>query len=146
MNEEEIQSLIKQLKAAGLGDEEIMETFYETFENGEMDRKDLETLAEAMGYELTDDFKNDAQPDPMAAPADEPEAPAEGGDAGDMSKEQLEDAKEINPGESVDEFKDKLGVEGEEKPEDKPEDKPEESNDEDDDEKGWAEAQKMFKI
>lgn len=113
MNEEEIKSLIEQLKATGLKDEEIMDTFYKSFEKGEMDRDDLETLANAMGYELTDDFKNDAEPDPIA----------NGGDAGEMSKEQLEDAQALKPGESAEEFKDRVDGEsnaegdGEENPE-----------------------------
>lgn len=161
MNSEEIQSLIKQLKATGLSEEEIMDLFYESFTKGEMDRKDLETLSEAMGYELTDDFKNDPTPDPIASEG------AEG-----MSKEELEDAKEIKPGESPEEFKEKL--EGEEVvSEDKPEDsepkeeieekseaeeskeesestadegkekEEEEGSSEDDD---WEKAQQMFKI
>lgn len=138
MNDEEIKSLIDQLKAAGLNEEEIMDVFYQAFTEGEMDREDLETLAEAMGYELTDDFKNDPQPDPIASP-----------EGGDMSKEQLEDAKEIEPGESAEEFKEKIEgtepvePEGEEKSEleDKPEDKSE-----GDDEEDWKKAQEMFKI
>ena len=97
MNNEEIESLIKQLKAQGLDEEEIMGIFYDVFEKGEMDRKDLETLAEAMGYELTDDFKNEPTPDPIAAEG------VEG-----LSEEQLEDAKAIEPGESKEEFKEKI--------------------------------------
>ena len=162
MNNEEIQSLMGQLKASGLTDEEIMATYYEAFEKGEMDRKDLETLAEAMGYELTDDFKNDSQPDPIASKEIE-----------GASKEDLESAKEIAPGETKEEFKDKIDEtakvgpgEGEGKPvegepakdEAKPseeEPKTESEDDkkseekvegEEDDEKGWEEAQKMFKI
>lgn len=81
MNKEEIESLIKQLKAAGLDEEQIMETFFETFQDGKMDRKDLETLANFMGYELTDDFKEDSTPDPIAVQnIDE-----------DMSDEELKD-------------------------------------------------------
>ena len=88
MNYEEIQSLIDQLKASGLKDEEIMDVFWTAFSKGEMDRKDLETLAEAMGYELTDDFKNDEQPDPINSGADE--------NAQGLSEKELEDAKAID--------------------------------------------------
>ena len=165
MNNEEIQALIKQLKAQGLSEEDIMETFYESFKEGKMDRKDLETLANAMGYELTDDFKNEPTPDPIEANG------AEG-----MSKEELEAAKEIAPNESEEEFKEKLeGGEGE--PEAKPEGEPEngevegeaegekeaEPSENEDENKGeeasaeegekepseeeeWEEAQKLFKI
>ena len=97
MNSEEMRSLIEQLKAQGLSEDDIMEVFYETFTKGEMDRKDLETLAEAMGYELTDDFKEDKTPDPIAAEGME-----------GLSEEALEDAKAIEPGESKEEFEEKI--------------------------------------
>lgn len=163
MNEEEIQALIKQLKAQGLSEDEIMATFYETFEKGEMDRKDLETLAEAMGYELTDDFKNEPTPDPIEANG------VEG-----MSKEELEAAKEIAPNETEEEFKEKIeGEEGEpeaeeekseaegEEKEEQPEAEPSEETEDEDkgeeapaeegekepsEEEEWEEAQKLFKI
>ena len=148
MNSEEIQSLIEQLKAQGLSEEEIMDTFYQTFVDGKMDRKDLETLADAMGYELTDEFKNEATPDPIEAGA-----PAEG-----MSEEALEDVKAIEPGESEEEFKEKIedvkeGEEEPEKSEEKPEaeedeeEKPEESEEEEKSEdEEWEEANKYFKL
>ena len=77
MNTKEIYELINNLKIQlsnepslkGKGpdaiDEAILEIFYETFEKGEMSRKDLETLAAAMGYEMDDSFKNDPTPDPI---------------------------------------------------------------------------------
>lgn len=160
MNAEEIKSLIEQLKAQGLDDEEIMTVFYETFTKGDMDRKDLETLAEAMGYELTDDFKNEPTPDPIASEN------AEG-----LSEEKLEDAKAIEPGEFEEEFKENIeeakeGLDGEEKveeeekseseepegeePKDEEEEKPEEGEkpegEEDSESEEWEEAQKLFKI
>lgn len=141
MDSEEIKSLIEQLKAQGLSEEEIMDSFYQTFEQGKMDRKDLETLAEAMGYELTDDFKNDSTPDPI-----------EEKDVGGMSKEELEDARTIEPGESKEEFKEELegaseGLDEEKDVEAEEEEKEKsESEDEKFDDEEWAKAQKMFKI
>ena len=151
MDSEQIKALIEQLKAQGLDEEEIMTVFYETFTKGEMDRKDLETLAEAMGYELTDDFKNEPAADPIASEG------AEG-----LSKEELEDAKEIAPSESEEEFKEdieeaKEGLDEEEKGEEEPkpeveeekeEEKPEAESEEEseDEEKEWEEAQHLFKI
>lgn len=159
MDSEQIKALIEQLKAQGLDEEEIMTVFYETFTKGEMDRKDLETLAEAMGYELTDDFKNEPAADPIASEG------AEG-----LSKEELEDAKEIAPSESEEEFKEdieeaKEGLDEEEKGEEEPkseveEEKEEEEEEEEeeeksepeseeepeDEEKEWEEAQHLFKI
>ena len=154
MNSEEIKSLIEQLKAQGLTEDEIMNVFYETFVKGDMDRKDLETLAEAMGYELTDDFKNEPTPDPIASKG------AEG-----LSEEALEDAKAIEPGESVEEFKEgieeaKEGLDSEEaieseeeaeedseeEPKDEEEEKESEEVEEEDEDAEWEKAQKMFKI
>lgn len=138
MNEEEIKSLIEQLKAIGLDEDKIMDLFYTAFTEGKMDRKDLETLSEAMGYELTDDFKNDPQPDPIDAGASEGEG---------ISEEKAEEAKEIKPGESAEEFKDKLGIDDADNSDnDDTDDSESDNSDDTDDDKEWDEAQKMFKI
>ena len=131
MDRTEMESLVKQLKAAGLTEEQIMETFYETFQDGKMDRKDLEACANFMGYELTDDFKNDATPDPMSSPDL----------GGGVTKEEAENAKEIKPGETAEEFKDSIETESEDS------EKKEDSEDEDstDEDKEWEEVQKKFK-
>lgn len=149
MDNEQIQSLISQLKAVGLEDEQIMDVFYEAFTKGKMDRKDLETLAESLGYELDDDFKNEPTPDPIAAEGESNDEPAAGTDA--------EDLKEIKPGESVEEFKDKIEEakeDGEGEVEEKEEEKEESHDDEEDTDEGekeeedkeWDEANKYFKI
>ena len=168
MEKAEFESLVKQLKAAGLNEEQIMETFFETFQEGKMSREDLESCAEFLGYELTDDFKNDPTPDPIA------NAGGEG-----ITKEEAEAAKEIQPGESKEEFAEyvesleseagkeiyqlsaegdedtvenlvstfmnnlELAYEGEDKPEDKPEDSKDDEKSEED--KEWEEAQAKFK-
>ena len=129
MDKTEMNSLVSQLKATGLTEEEIMDTFYAAFQEGKMDRKDLEACANFMGYELTDDFKNDATPDPMSSP-----------NSGDgITKEEAENAKEIKPGETAEEFKDSIETESEDS---EKEDSEEDSTDED---KEWEEVQKKFK-
>ena len=149
MDRAEMESLVKQLKGAGLTEEQIMETFFETFQEGKMDRKDLEACAEFMGYELTDDFKNDATPDPIAAGGD-------AGAAGGVTEEQAEAAKEIKPGENPEEFKEEIGAEDnktpepeqpapETQPESKPEQPAPEKEEETDEDKEWEEVQKKFK-
>lgn len=130
MDKTEMNSLVSQLKAAGLTEEEIMDTFYAAFQEGKMDRKDLEACANFMGYELTDDFKNDATPDPMSSPAS--------GDG--ITKEEAENAKEIKPGETAEEFKDSIETESNDSEKDDSEE--EDSTDED---KEWEEVQKKFK-
>ena len=136
MDNEEIKSLIEQLKATGLGEEEIMDVFYKTFEKGKMDRKDLETLANEMGYELTDEFKNDEHPDPIENEGEE--------------TTDLDDAKELKPGETKDEFKDRIDdmdtVEGDEVEGDDDSDDVEDKDDDENEEEEWKEAQKLFKI
>ena len=98
MDNEKIQALVAQLKGVGLDDEKILDIFYEAFEEGKMDRKDLETLAESLGYELDDDFKEDKTPDPIENPEN----------GSDISESEAEDLKEIKPGESKEEFKEKI--------------------------------------
>lgn len=128
MNEKEMESLVKQLKAAGLSEDQIMDTFFETFKEGKMDRKDLEACAEFMGYELTDEFKNDPTPDPIDANGGENPVPGAEG----ITKEEAENAKEIKPGESPEEFKENIGAESED-------------NSNSDEDKEWEEVQKKFK-
>lgn len=144
MNNEEIEALVEQLKAQGLSEEQIMDVFYKTFEEGKMDRKDLETLANFMGYELTDEFKNEPTPDPIEANGME-----------GMSTEDLEEAKEIAPGESEEEFKEKLegaeeelGEEEETESEEETEEteEAEEGEEEKSEDEEWEEANKYFKL
>ena len=119
MNKEEIDSLINELKAQGMDEEKILEALFDGFKKGEYDRKDLEALANALGYELSEEFKNDETPDPIT------------------SKDvDIEDLKEFDPEEETEE-------EFEEKVEEAEE---EIDGDDDDEEKEWDEAQKLFKI
>ena len=136
MDNEKIQSLISQLKGVGLGDEEILDVFYAAFQKGKMDRKDLETLADSLGYELDDDFKEDKTPDPIE------------GKKPEVTPEAAEDLKEIKPGESKEEFKEKddeAKGEIEADADDKKEEKEEKAEDHEED-KEWEEANKYFKI
>lgn len=119
MDRTQIDELIKQLKAAGLDEEKIMDVFYSTFQEGKMDRKDLETLANAMGYELTDDFKEDKTPDPIN---DE-----------EVGEKDLEDLKTIDEGETKEEFKEKV-------------EKVDTDSEDEDEEKERDEAFKLFRL
>ena len=141
MDNEQIQALIDQLKGIGLDDEKILDIFYEAFQEGKMDRKDLETLAESMGYELQDDFKEDKTPDPIED--------KEEGKLDDLSKDDIEDLKEIKPGESKEEFEEKVDEVKDDLESDEDDKKEEEEKDEDeeeDEDKGWEEANKYFKL
>lgn len=153
-------SLISQLKAQNVSEDDMMDLFYKGFTEGKIDRGQLESLANELGYELTDEFKNDPTPDPIASPAG-----AEGGEGG-ITEGDAEAAKQLEPGESADDFKDRvLGGEGEEAPDAEGDDETpadegdegDEADDDDseedgddglkdgDDEEEWKEAQKYFK-
>lgn len=124
---DQTENLIGQLKAQGVSDDGMMDLFYKSFTEGKIDRGQLESLANELGYELTDDFKNDPTPDPIAA----------GGEGGEVTEGEAEAAKQLEPGESADDFKDRVLGDGEGDDGDGLKDG--------DDEEEWKEAQKYFK-
>lgn len=147
MNNEEIQSLINQLKATGLSDEQIMDVFYEAFSSGEMDRADLEALAESMGYELTDNFKNEPAQDPINTPTEENKTPENLEEQAQEFKENIDDKGEgekafeelKNPGSTASEEQEGKPEEKNEGEKEKPEDEGKSEEDE------WEEAQRRLK-
>lgn len=117
MNDEEIRSTIEQIKAQVMAkpenkektedeiDEMILDAFYKAYTEGKMTKDDLGGLAQAMGYEFTEDFDQD----PMAAP----EVGAEGGEPGapaapGATEEDLEAVRTMEPGETPEEFQEKV--------------------------------------
>lgn len=151
MNDEEIRSTIEQMKAqlkakpenAEKSEDEIDEImlngFLKAVSEGEMSKEDLITLAEAMGYEPTEEFKNDSE-DPSTFAGEEGGAP---------TKEELEEVREIKPGESKEEFKEKVedvkegkDIEGEEEGEEEEEEKEENLSEEEQRKK----ASELFKM
>ena len=135
MNNEEIQALMSQLKDAGLTEEDIADgILWPLFRDGKMSKEDLTTLCASIGLELDEDFDKDD----TAAPIEE-----NGGDkmvAPNITKEEAEEAKEIKPGESKEEFKDKI-EESKETPV-----APQEDKKEVDEDAEWEEAKKLFKL
>ena len=77
MDKNEIQQLVNQLriqlanepkvkeKGPDAIDEAILDIFFEAFVQGKMDRFDLKTLFDFMGYELPEGFMEDPTPDPI---------------------------------------------------------------------------------
>ena len=150
MNDEEIRSTIEQIKAQVKAkpenkektddeiDEMILESFFQAYTNGEMSKEDLGGLAQAMGYEFTEEFEKDEEAKPELEGGEEATLPTE-----DLSKEDLEEVRTIEPGESKEEFKDKIedvkegkGVEDEEEVEE----------DEDDEEAQRKKASELWKM
>lgn len=162
MNDEEIRSTLEQIKAQVKAkpenqnksddeiDEMILESFYKAYTDGKMTKEDLGGLAQALGYEFTEEFDQDPEAaneiNPEANPA--PEGQPEGQGA---TEEDLEAVRTMEPGESAEEFKDKVEDvkegehinedEGEPAPADEPESNPEDS--EEDERKKASELWKM---
>jgi len=100
MNNEEIQALMAKLQEAGLSPEDIADgILWPLFRDGKMSKEDLGTLCSSIGLELDEEFENDKGPE-----GGEPAPAADG----EISKEEAEDLKEIKPGESKEEFKEKI--------------------------------------
>lgn len=117
MDNEELRSTLEQIKAQVKAKPEnkdktedeidgmILDSFYKAYTQGQMTKEDLGGLAEAMGYEFTEDFEQD----PAAAPEVAPEqnaAPAEGGEG--LSEENLEAVRTMEPGQTAEEFQEKV--------------------------------------
>ena len=58
MTKEEIERAIKELRNQGLDDEELIETFKLMYLDNRIDRRELNSLLDVMGYELSDDYKD----------------------------------------------------------------------------------------
>lgn len=115
MNDEEIRSTLEQIKAQVKAkpenqnksddeiDQMILEAFYKAYTEGQMTKEDLGGLAQAMGYEFTEEFDQD----PEAANEVNPEAnPAPEGQG--TTEEDLEAVRTMEPGESAEEFQEKV--------------------------------------
>lgn len=125
----EMESAIKQLKAEGKSEEEILGGFYKMFQNDELTVDELDGIVNLMGYHLTDEFKAMSPEDQKTKGYEEVDEPAEG-----VDKEEIEDAKETEkPAEE------EKTEEEESEPESKPEEK--EGEDEEDEE---AKAMRLF--
>lgn len=133
MNNEEIQKLMGELQSAGLSPEDIADgILWPLFRDGKMSKEDLSTLCNSIGLELEEDFEED-------------KGPKEGEPAAEVSKEEAEGLKEIEPGESKEEFKEKVEeAKGPEEGKPAPESEPKEEEDE---EKEWDDVKKnIFKL
>lgn len=58
MTVEEVKKVVEELKNEGMTEDEILAAFYAMFCDGKITSEQLEGLTLAMGYELTEEFKN----------------------------------------------------------------------------------------
>ena len=88
MTEAQVNEVIKKLKEEGHDEEEILYSFYKMFQNDEITFDELEGLTEAIGYHITDDFRNMSAEDQKTKGYEE--------------VEEVEDAKEVKDEEESD--------------------------------------------
>lgn len=164
-DQEELRSIAEQIRAQVKAkpenkdkdddeiDEMILDVYLKSYTDGEISKGDLEAMANAMGYEFTEEFANDEQ---AVEDFKEEEKPAEGEGGEGMSKETLENTRTMEEGESKEDFKEKIEdakegkeVEGEEETETETEsedDNSEEVEDEDEFENEDEEKKKASEL
>ena len=119
MNDEELRSTIEQIKAQVKAkpenkdknddeiDEIILDGFLKSYTEGEMTKEDLLGLAEMMGYEPDEGFEQDPE-----APAEFKPEGEQGGEEGEApapaEETDLEATRTMEPGESKEEFQEKI--------------------------------------
>lgn len=87
MTGEEAKKVIDELKAQGTDEQELLAMFYTIFVDDKITVEDLEVLCNAIGYELTDEFKAMSPEDQKTKGYEEVE------DETEESDETVEDAK-----------------------------------------------------
>ncbi len=58
MTKQELETLVKSLKSEGHTEEEILSGFYKLYADNKLSLKELEGIANLMGYHLSDEFLN----------------------------------------------------------------------------------------
>ena len=114
MNDEELRSTIEQIKAQVKAkpenkdktedeiDEMILDAFFQAYTEGKITKDDLGGLAESMGYEFAEDFEQDpAAAQELGGGENEPLGPG-------ATKEDLEAVRTMEPGESAENFQEKV--------------------------------------
>lgn len=130
MTLDEAQKAIEELRAQGETDETMLGTFYLMFQEDEISLDELSDLCQLIGYDLSEEFRN-------MSPEDQKTKGWEEVEDEDLDKEEIEDAKEYEPGEE----KKSESEEEDKKPESESK-KPESESKKDEDEE--TQARKLF--
>ena len=130
MTLEEAKKAIEELKAQGETDESMLGTFYLMFQDDVISVDELDDLCQLIGYELTDEFRNMSPEDQKTKGYEEVED-----EDTDLSKEEIEDAKEVEPGEGDDKKNNNFGDDNKNKSE---------NSESEDDEEEKEKAKKLF--
>lgn len=119
MNNEEIQALMNELKEKGYSAEDIADgILWPLFRDGKMSKEDLATLCSALGLELDPEFEKDEGPKT---------------DLENISEKEVEEAKEVKPGETKEDFEEKI-------------DKAVSTDKDEDEDEEWERARKLYKL
>ena len=57
MTQQEFESFVKEQKDGGKSEEEILVIFAKMFQDGQLERQQFEAIVEALGYEISDEFR-----------------------------------------------------------------------------------------
>lgn len=110
MTEQEAKKAFDELKAQGETEESILGVLYLMFQDDKFTLDEFESLVKVLGYNLTPEFKAMSPEDQKTKGWVDKETPAEG-----VSKEEVEEAKEVDGEEKKDETKkDEKGDESDE--------------------------------
>lgn len=101
MNAEEVKAKLDELKAQGLSEEEILDALYDMFLDGELSKEDLGKVIGTIGYELSPEF--DAVDEDEPIDLKEKGEPVDAEIPEDISKDEIEKAKEIPSAEGEEE-------------------------------------------
>lgn len=91
MTVEEMKKAIGELKAQGNDEETILGAFYRMFQDDKLTLDELDGIVNLLGYHLTEEFKSMSPEDQKTKGYEQTDEPAEG-----VSKEKVEDAKEVD--------------------------------------------------
>lgn len=134
MNNEEWLKLVEEFKAQGLEEKDILKYLYDLFLDGKIGKEDLSKLGGTLGYELSPEFLQDEKPSPIEAGGDV--------DTPNLTKEDIESAKEISPDDEDDGESDEASNDGESDGDDSEDERDDSKDDDSEDEK--EEAKKLF--
>lgn len=96
MTRKQVENVINSLKAQGYSEEDILGSFYAMFADDKMSLEELEDIVKLLGYELNDEFKALSPEEQKTKGYEEKEDEVKEG----VTKEVVEDAKEITPNET----------------------------------------------
>ena len=91
MTEAQVNQVIETLKNDGKSEEEILGAFYKMFQDDKINFEQLEALTEALGWHITEDFRNMSDEDRKTKGYEEVEDEV----SPEVDEETVEEAKEV---------------------------------------------------